>query len=131
MIKYKLLVVSLLITALACGLVNAQEVKKISNEELVALMKQPYLQLVDVRTPEEVSFGIIEGAEHRDYYHPEFASKMNELNKNKPIVVYCAAGGRSAQTGEVLKTMGFKEVYDLTGGFRHWQEAGNPVKILE
>ena len=131
MIKYKLLIVSLVLSLFACGLATAQEVKKISNEELVALMKQPDLQLVDVRTPEEVSFGIIEGAEHKDFYHPEFASKMEELNKNKPIVVYCAAGGRSAQTGEVLKTMGFKEVYDLTGGFRHWQEEGNPVKILK
>ena len=116
---------------LSSGLVNAQGVKKISNEELVVLMKQPDLQLVDVRTPEEVSFGIIEDAEHRDFYHPEFASKMKELNKNKPIVVYCAAGGRSAQTGEVLKNIGFQEIYDLTGGFRHWQDAGNPVKKLE
>ncbi len=131
MMNDKLLIMSLLFVVFSCDLVRAQGVKKISNDELVALMKQPDLQLVDVRTPEEVSFGIIEGAEHRDFYHPEFASKMTELNKNKPIVVYCAAGGRSAQTGEVLKTMGFKEVYDLTGGFRHWQEEGNPVKILE
>ena len=79
--KYKLLFVSLLFVMLSWETVNAQGVKKISNEELVALMKQPDLQLVDVRTSEEVSFGIIEGAEHRDFYHPEFASKMKELNK--------------------------------------------------
>jgi rhodanese-related sulfurtransferase len=129
--NYKLLVVSFLFVVVAYDLADAQEVKKISNEELVALMKQPDLQLIDVRTPEEVSFGIIEGAQHIDYYDPEFASKMKRLNKDKPVVVYCAAGGRSAQTGEVLKNLGFNDVYDLTGGFRHWQEAGHVIEKLK
>ncbi len=131
MIKHKLLVVSWLFVAFSCGLANAQEVKKISNEELIALMTQPGLQLVDVRTPEEVSFGIIEGAHHIDFYDPKFESKMKELNKDKPVVVYCAAGGRSAQTGNVLNNMGFQEIYDLTGGYRHWEEEGLPIKKLE
>jgi rhodanese-related sulfurtransferase len=129
--NYKLLVVSFLFVVVAYDLADAQEVKKISNEELVALMKQPDLQLIDVRTPEEVSFGIIEGAQHIDYYDPEFASKMKRLNKDKPVVVYCAAGGRSAQTGEVLKNLGFNDVYDLTGGFRHWQEDGHVIEKLK
>ncbi len=128
---YKLLVVSWLFVVLACGLANAQEVRKISNEELVALMKQQGLQLVDVRTPEEVSFGVIEGAHHIDFYDSKFESKMEELNKDKPVVVYCAAGGRSAQTGDILKNMGFQEIYDLTRGYRHWEEEGLPVKKLE
>jgi len=37
---------------------------------------------------------------------------MKRLNKDKPVVVYCVAGGRSAQTGEVLKNLGFNEVYE-------------------
>lgn len=131
MINYKLLVVSWLFVMIACDLANAQEAKKISNEELVALMTQPDLQLIDVRTPKEVYFGIIEGAQHIDFYDPKFESKMKELNKDKPVVVYCAAGGRSAQTGDVLKNMGFQEIYDLTGGYRHWEEEGLPVKKLE
>lgn len=129
--QYKLLIVSFLFVVIAYDLADAQEVKKISNEELVALMKRPELQLVDLRTPEEVSFGIIEGAQHIDFYDPELATKMKNLNKDKPVAVYCAAGGRSAQTGEVLKNMGFQEVYDITGGFRHWQEEGHPIKKLD
>jgi len=94
-------------------------------------MKRPELQLVDVRTMEEVSFGIIEGAQHIDFYDPELATKMKKLNKDKPLAIYCVTGGRSAQIGKVLKNMGFQEVYDLTGGIRHWQEEGHPIKKLE
>jgi len=89
-------------------------------------MKDEDLQLVDVRTPEEWSFGIIEGATKIDYYDPEFAAKFDQLDKAKPLAIYCAAGGRSAQAAAKLQTAGFKEIYDLGRGFRGWKAAGLP-----
>jgi rhodanese-related sulfurtransferase len=44
------------------------------------------------------------------------------LDKNKPVLVYCAAGGRSASAAKDLKKAGFKKVYDLEGGYDAWED---------
>ena len=93
----------------ACSTSDAQQISRISNEELVGLMKQPEVQLLDVRTPEEVAYGIIEGATVIDIYDSQFIEKVGKLDKEKPIVVYCAAGGRSAKAAMKLKDLGFKK----------------------
>ena len=45
-----------------------------------------------------------------------------DLNINSPIVVYCGGGSRASLAGKVLKEMGFKNVYNLEGGYRGWKE---------
>lgn len=111
----------------ACSTSDAQQVSRISNEELAGLMKQPEVQLLDVRTPEEVAHGIIEGATVIDIYDPQFIEKVGKLDKEKPIVVYCAAGGRSAKAAMKLKDLGFKKIYDLKAGYRGWKSEGYPT----
>ncbi|NQZ75061.1 MAG: rhodanese-like domain-containing protein [Ekhidna sp.] len=113
--------------AFACGSTDAQKASRIGNEKLVELLKTPDLQLLDVRTPEEVSYGIIETATVIDFYDPEFAAKVSQLDKDKPIAVYCAAGGRSANASKKLIDLGFKEIYDLKEGYRGWTGAGYPT----
>ena len=44
-----------------------------------------------------------------------------QLDKNQPIIVYCAAGGRSAKASQMLKKNGFKVIYDLSGGYDNWE----------
>lgn len=102
-------------------------VEKINNEQLVELMKTPDIQLLDVRTPGEVQKGYIEGAVHIDYFDQNFEKLTSRLDRNKPIIVYCAVGGRSAKSGERLVTIGFTKVYDLTGGITKWQQEGYPL----
>jgi rhodanese-related sulfurtransferase len=46
--------------------------------------------------------------------------------KDKPVIVYCAAGGRAALSGQVLKEMGYGEVYNM-GGFNDWVSIGGAV----
>ena len=87
------------------------------------------IQLIDVRTPEEYQSGYIAHAQNIDIYDPAFEKKMNELDKDKPVMVYCAAGGRSANAAERLKAMGFKNVSDLEGGIRTWKSKGKSVTI--
>lgn len=116
----------MLLVMVACSSPSDAQSKRISNEEMAALMKKEGVQIVDVRTPQEVSFGIIEGAKTIDFYDPAFESKISALDKTKPIVVYCAVGGRSASAATKLQSLGFKEIYDLKGGFRGWQGAGYP-----
>jgi len=81
--------------------------------------------LLDVRTEEEVNTGIIEGAENI-VYDENFASKLSSLEQ-RPIFVYCAAGGRSSKAASILREKGY-EVFELDGGMRAWKDAGMPVK---
>lgn len=115
--------------AVACTSTSgeAQEYTRIDNTKLEELMKDENLQLVDVRTPEEVAAGYIEGAQHIDIYDPSFVEKVSELDKNRPVAVYCAVGGRSASASKRLQKLGFTKVYDLANGYRGWKAAGKPT----
>ncbi len=79
------------------------------------------VQLIDVRTPEEFSSGHIKDAENIDFFSEEFTNEFDKLDKNKPVYIYCKSGNRSKQTGEKLSAMGFKEIYDLKGGFLNYE----------
>ena len=50
-----------------------------------------------------------------------------ELRTDRPVILYCASGGRSALSGKVLKDMGYEKVYNL-GGFKDWAESGGEVE---
>jgi rhodanese-related sulfurtransferase len=52
----------------------------------------------------------------------DLKGNQKKLDKNKPVLVYCAAGGRSASAAKDLKKAGFKKVYDLEGGYDAWKE---------
>jgi len=80
------------------------------------------VQLLDVRTPKEVAAGSIENSINMNFYDDDFASQLGKLNKDHPVMVYCKAGGRSNKALNQLKTMGFKEVYDLAGGYTAWSK---------
>lgn len=95
--------------------------KKVSKTEFSQLIKKSGAQLIDVRTPREFSNGFISGAKNIDYNGDSFEKQMKKLDKNKPVLVYCAAGGRSENAAELLKEWGFKEVYDLEGGYNAWK----------
>ncbi len=79
------------------------------------------VQLVDVRTPEEYKNGHIAYAINIDFLNPDYFSKaIKELNKEKPVFLYCHSGGRSHKAALLLEEMGFKEIYDLKGGYSEW-----------
>ncbi len=81
------------------------------------------IQLIDVRKPEEVAAGAIEGAVNYNFYDADFEEKIKTLDANKAIYVYCKSGGRSGKTVQLLNSLGFEEVYDLKGGFTAWKAA--------
>lgn len=119
MISKPLILITCLLVFFACQ-PGEPVAEKISNQKLGELQSNPELQLIDVRTPEETSFGTIPGAIKIDFYDKAFKEKINELDKSKPTVVYCAAGGRSASAMDIFVSQGFTEVYDLTDGYRGW-----------
>ena len=82
-------------------------------------------QLLDVRTSDEVSTGIINNkVENFDFYAPDFNEKLQTLDKDKPTFVYCSGGVRSAETIDILQKNGFKELYDLKDGLDRWKKEG-------
>jgi rhodanese-related sulfurtransferase len=85
-------------------------------------------QIIDVRTPEEFSTGYIIGAVNIDWNNDNFDRRITKVDKNKPTFVYCRSGRRSADAAKVMRDMGFKEVYELSGGIQSWESAGLPVK---
>ena len=96
--------------------------KVVSATEFKELLSVPGAQIVDVRTSKEVALGKIEGAINFNFYDSDFEDKMSTLIKDKPVMVYCKAGGRSGKTAAMLKDLGFLEVYDLEGGYSNWSE---------
>lgn len=107
---------------------NAQTVKTVAAadfEKKAAAVKDKII--LDVRTAEEYKEGHLPGASQIDYYGTDFKSQVSKLDKSKPIFVYCKGGGRSASSCEILKDLGFKEVYNLQGGITDWKKAGKAV----
>ena len=89
-----------------------------------ALASTPDAVLVDVRTPDEFSEGIIEGAINIDFKDPSFGEKINALDRSKPYFVYCLSGKRSGDAAKQMDSVGFKSIYLLKGGYKDWKNAG-------
>jgi phage shock protein E len=84
-------------------------------------------QVLDVRTESEFSQGHLKDAVLLDYYRKDFKDQLSKFDKNKPVFVYCAVGGRSNAAAGIMKGMGFKQVFDLQGGIKAWSQAQKPV----
>jgi rhodanese-related sulfurtransferase/rubrerythrin len=82
--------------------------------------------LLDVRQPGEYEKERIAGATLLPL--PELSDRLGEVDPKKPVIVYCAVGGRSRAAAQFLAGQGFQEVYNLKGGVRAWkgQKAGGP-----
>ena len=85
------------------------------------LAATPDALLLDVRTQQEINKGYLKGAVFMDFYDSSFQQQVNNLDKEKPVFVYCAIGGRSWDAAKRMKEMGFKQVYDLRGGIIVWK----------
>ncbi|MDF1499160.1 MAG: rhodanese-like domain-containing protein [Anaerolineales bacterium] len=80
--------------------------------------------LIDVRTADEFVTGHIPGAINISVQ--SLPDRLNEIPTDKPLVVYCRSGNRSATATSILIDAGFSLVYDL-GGIQDWVSAGNPI----
>jgi rhodanese-related sulfurtransferase len=99
-------------------------IKDVTVEEMQTLLQMDNVQLVDVRTPEEYSTGFIANAQNIDYFSPTFDEDIKKLDKEKPVIVYCKSGGRSAKCSEKLLKAGFVKIYNLEGGITEWKHEG-------
>ena len=85
------------------------------------------LVLLDVRTPEEFAEGHVADATLIDFYEPDFADRIAELDPDVPYVVICRSGNRSSQAVALMRDLGFGDVTDVDGGILAWNAAGLPL----
>lgn len=83
--------------------------------------------LLDVRTQAEWNSGVIEGAVLINVFDSDFNKKIGDLDKSKPVYVYCKSGGRSSRAANSLSSNGFTNVYNLIGGITAWKKSGHKV----
>ncbi|MGB5370878.1 MAG: rhodanese-like domain-containing protein [Flavobacteriaceae bacterium] len=95
----------------------------LSQEEWSEQLQQDGNAMVlDVRTPEELEEGFIPNATNIDFYlGQEFLSEIEKLDKAKNYYVYCRSGNRSGQACAIMNSLGFKNTYNLAGGFMNWE----------
>lgn len=82
--------------------------------------------IVDVRTSEEFSKGHIKDALNIDWNGTDFEKQIGNLDKTKPVFVYCLSGGRSSAAAAKMRSSGFTTVYELEGGMMKWRAANMP-----
>ena len=118
-IVFCLIVASLL---LGCKDGSSSEIKVISPQEVrdAVYDSNPH-QLIDVRTLEEFSQGHLKNDQNICVTDSDFEESIAKLDKNQPIYLYCRSGKRSAKAAEILKDLGFKEIYDMEGGILKWE----------
>jgi rhodanese-related sulfurtransferase len=91
-----------------------------------ALAKDKGLQLVDVRTEGEFGGGHLAGAKNIPL--DQIAGRLGDLSKEKPLVVYCRSGQRSAMALNKLRSAGFGQAKHMEGGIMAWRGAGLPIQ---
>ena len=82
--------------------------------------------VLDVREPDEFQEGALAGAVHIPRGHLEAQIENRLIDKDQPVVVYCAGGVRSAFAARTLQELGYREVVSMEGGYGRWKDEGRP-----
>lgn len=111
-------------------------VPRLSRAQVEDMVANHGAVVIDVRdAPELEHNGKIPGSVHIPRGMLEFRADAETpfhnpvMQKDRPVILHCASGGRSALAGKLLQEMGYERVFNL-GGFKDWVEAGGPVEKL-
>ncbi len=115
-----------------CGGSSSQtRIQRVSPQDAYELLQarqdDPNFVVLDIRTPQEFQAGHLPGAINIDFYAPDFAQQLDQLDKTKTYLVYCRSGNRSGQALPIMRKLGFQEVYELQGGILAWVQANLPI----
>jgi rhodanese-related sulfurtransferase len=120
-------VIIVVIFILASAATLSARVKNIKTEEAYKLIEQRDgdgdFVILDVRTHEEFSEGHIENAVNIDFYNDAFPDELDTLDKDTTYLIYCRSGSRSGRTRNIMKKLGFKNVFNMEGGIIGWQDS--------
>ena len=100
-------------------------VPQINSRELAERMKAGSVSVIDVRGAAEWEAGHLPGVPNIPVGY--LTERLREIPRDRPVVVHCQTGGRSAIAASVLQAVGFKDVLNLAGGYADWEAKGNPT----
>jgi rhodanese-related sulfurtransferase len=103
----------------AYGLVTPQQAAELATKDGITV--------IDVRTQEEYDEGHIDGATVIDFYAPDFADQVAQLDPEGEYLVYCRSGNRSGQAVAIMQQAGIDNIYDMDGGIVAYSAAGLPL----
>ena len=114
-----------------CSRPHEQEIYDITTAKADDLIQEnagnPDFIVIDVRTPEEYASGYIDNAVNIDFYTADFREQLAALDRDKTYLIYCRTGRRSASARDIMAELGFREVYNMSGGIVAWEAEGRPV----
>ncbi len=112
---------------LSCNPSNGQPATDLAPKAFAEKISQsPNALVLDVRTPKEYADGHIKSAQNVDWNGGNFEAAVAGTDKARPVLVYCLAGGRSAEAAQALQKLGFQNVYEMHSGMLGWRKAGLP-----
>ena len=100
----------------------------VSTTQATHLINREEALVVDVREPNEFAAGHVLGAKNVPLARLDASAAELAKRKERPVIVYCDGGERSAKALSALKKQGFTRVANLSGGIGAWQQAGLPVE---
>ena len=126
MLKY--LYIVFLYSFASCNNDNSNLVSAIKFSEIISNDKS--VIIIDVRTPDEFNKGHLKNSLNVNWFDENFDENLNIFSKDLPVMVYCLSGGRSSKANERIKSLGFKNVYELDGGILEWRKNKLPEATL-
>ncbi|WP_439132728.1 rhodanese-like domain-containing protein [Polaribacter sp.] len=101
---------------------SQEEVKSITTIELKSLLEKKEIQLLDVRSPQEIKQGFIKTAKFANYFDDDFLEQASKkIDKSKVVYLYCRSGNRSGKSAKILQENGYN-VYNVLGGYNQWKK---------
>ena len=90
--------------------------------------KEHNLAVIDVRAPEELQNGRIDGPINLNIKRESFRDDLEKLDKKRKYIVYCRKGIRSCKAVEIMRQLGFSDVQSIEGGIESWEKEGLPLE---
>ncbi len=136
-LPFLLIIVLLAITLAACGGAPAAEAPakqvdlaslpvNLTVQQVADIMNNPDVVIFDVREQWEYDAGHIPNVKLIPL--GTLPARVNEIPKDKFVVMTCRSGNRSGQATKFLRDQGFDNVHNMDGGIAAWQNAGLPVE---
>lgn len=107
------------------GINNLKSSNIISANEVLKLMKQPKVQLIDVRTLSEYKSGHIEGFQNIPLN--ELENKSHKIQKDSPVIIHCQSGVRGAMAYSILEKLGYTNILNYSGSINDWLSKELPL----
>jgi rhodanese-related sulfurtransferase len=119
---------SMLLSVLIFSACSSNAQNALNIDEFEKRIKDPGVQILDVRTMGEYNSGYIKNSLQADWNNrAQFDDRTQHLDKSRPVYVYCASGARSDKAAAALRSKGYTAV-NMEGGLNAWKKAGKPLE---